>query len=117
MERIGYVGLGNMGAALATRLQLSHPLVVYDRFAREKMASKGARTASSLPQLAAECDLIFLGLPTSEHAVDAIFGGGALASSMKPGTLIVDQTTGDPNVTRLMATRLAERGFILSTRR
>lgn len=45
--------------------------------------------------------------------MDAIFGEGTLASSMKPDTLIIDQTTGDPNVTRLMATRLAERGFHL----
>ena len=113
--QIGYVGIGNMGGALASRLQLSHPLVVFDPSdsAMRSMAEKGARLAGSLRELATECDIIFLCLPTSRHVSEVIFSEDGLSQALKPGTLIVDQTTGDPNETRLMATKLSKSGVDL----
>ena len=40
---------------------------------------------------------------------DAIFGASGLASTLSAGTMIVDQTTGDPTLTRSMAADLAAR--------
>jgi 3-hydroxyisobutyrate dehydrogenase len=113
--QIGYVGIGNMGGALAARLQLGHPLVVFDpsETAMRSMAEKGARLAGSLRELAAECDVTFLCLPTSRHVREVIFGENGLSHALKPGTLIVDQTTGDPNETRAMAAELAKKGIDL----
>jgi 3-hydroxyisobutyrate dehydrogenase len=112
---IGYIGIGNMGGALAARLQLTHPLVVFDpsEMAMQSMAEKGARLASDLHELAAECDMIFLCLPTSRHVRDVIFGDDCLRQSMRPGTMIVDQSTGDPNETRAMSAELARYGIDL----
>jgi len=109
--QIGYVGLGNMGGALAARLQLAHPLIVFDfsEVAMTAMTEKGARRADSLRELARECDTIFLCLPTSKHVRDVIFGERGLRAALKPGTLIVDQTTGDPSETRVMAAELARK--------
>ena len=109
---IGYVGLGNMGGALAARLRLAHPLLVYDKLpaARKALQGVGAEVATDLPALAARCDVIFLCLPTSDHVKDALFAADGLASALKPGTIIIDQTTGDPNATRAMAKDLAGRG-------
>jgi 3-hydroxyisobutyrate dehydrogenase len=42
-----------------------------------------------------------------------LFGPDGIADAAKPGTLIVDQTTGDPSITRTMAAELAERGIEL----
>jgi 3-hydroxyisobutyrate dehydrogenase len=113
--QIGYVGIGNMGGALAARLQLSHPLVVFDPSdsAMRSMAEKGARLAGSLREIATECDMIFLCLPTSRQVSEVIFSEDGLSQTLKPGTLIVDQTTGDPNETRAMATELAKLGVDL----
>jgi 3-hydroxyisobutyrate dehydrogenase len=104
-----------MGGALAHRLQLTHPLVVYDRSeaACLDLAKAGAEVASSLTVLAARCDVIFLCLPTSDHVRDALFGKGGLAEGLRAGTMIVDQTTGDPLATRAMASELTERGVDL----
>ncbi|WP_417207679.1 NAD(P)-dependent oxidoreductase [Antarctobacter sp.] len=112
---IGFIGLGDMGGALARRLQLSHPLVVFDLNAEAiaRLEEKGATAAKSLPQMAADCDTIFLCLPKSEHVRRAIFGAGGLAEGLRPGTLLIDQTSGDPKETRDMAQRLAARDVTL----
>lgn len=113
--KIGYVGLGSMGGALAERLQLTHELVVYDQSisAIERMVDAGAEAAADLPGLAAACDVIFLCLPTSVHVREVIFGSEGLVSGLRAGTTIVDQTTGDPNETRRMVGELAQIGVDL----
>lgn len=112
---IGYVGLGNMGGALALRLHLTHPLLVYDRAeaACRVLAEAGAEIAADLPALAARCDVIFLCLPTSDHVREVIFGQTGLVEGLRPGTMIVDQTTGDPIATRAIAADLALKGIDL----
>lgn len=108
---VGYIGLGDMGGALARRLHLTHPLVSYDlnRGNLEQMTACGAKAAMGLADLAASCDVIFLCLPTSQHVREVIFGTDGLATALRPGTLIIDQTTGDPTETRRMAAELAAR--------
>lgn len=112
---IGYVGLGNMGGALARRLQLQHTLCVYDRDAAavRRLVDAGARACASVRELAAQCDTILLCLPTSNHVRAVIFGDEGIVSTARAGTLIVDQTTGDPTVTRAMAAELVELGLTL----
>lgn len=112
---VGYVGLGSMGGALARRLQLSHPLQVYDLNAAAvaNLVERGATACASLRELAAGCDVVLMCLPTSNHVREAIFGSDGLAQGLRPGTLLVDQSTGDPNATRAMAAQLKEQGIAL----
>jgi 3-hydroxyisobutyrate dehydrogenase len=112
---IGYVGLGSMGGALARRLQLAHPLLVHDmsETATQRLEQLGATASPSLQDLAARCDIILLCLPTSAHVRSVIFGANGIASAARRGTLIVDQTTGDPTETRAMAAELVEKGLEL----
>ncbi|HSV79392.1 MAG TPA: NAD(P)-dependent oxidoreductase [Ramlibacter sp.] len=112
---IGYVGLGNMGGGLARRLQKTHPLRVYDVSATavRALVEQGATEARNLREVAASCDVILLCLPTSEHVRTAIFGAEGLATALRPGTLIIDQTTGDPFVTRALGVDLEQCGVAL----
>jgi 3-hydroxyisobutyrate dehydrogenase len=112
--KIGYVGVGNMGGALAARLATAHQIIVQDRSveAVERMRSLGA-TAGTLTQIGEECQVVFLCLPTSTHVRQVLFGPESLAGSLTPGTLIIDQTTGDPNETRKMAVELSTQGVDL----
>lgn len=112
---VGYVGVGNMGGALARRLLLAHPLFVYDLnpVAVQAMVEKGATACASLAELAATCETILLCLPTSVQVRQAIFGEAGLASAAGKGTVIIDQTSGDATATRAMAVELAERGIEL----
>lgn len=111
---IGYIGLGCMGGPLARRVQLEHPLKVFDLNASavQHMVDVGSVACASLSELG-DCDIVLVCLPTSGHVHNVIFDEGGLASSLKAGAMIVDQTSGDPVATRSMADKLAVRGIEL----
>ncbi|MFT5510772.1 MAG: 3-hydroxyisobutyrate dehydrogenase [Hyphomicrobiaceae bacterium] len=112
---LGYVGLGAMGGALARRLMLSHRLRVLDlrQDIVAAFAKDGAIPAQDGRSLASESDVVLLCLPRSADVRTAIFGPGGLAEGLKPGQIVVDQTTGDPDETRAMAAELKELGITL----
>jgi 3-hydroxyisobutyrate dehydrogenase len=113
--RVGYVGLGAMGGALARRLLLSRKVKVFDT--RPEVArgleAEGASAAVDLPSLARDCDVIFVCVPTSGIVRQVVFGKGGLAEGLAPGKVIVDQTTGDPAITRAIAADLQKLGVAL----
>ncbi len=113
--QLGYIGLGNMGGALARRILRVHKMRVYDLNpeAMAKLADKGGAPSQSPKALASECDLVMTCLPTSKEVRDAIFGADGIAAGMKRGGIIADMTTGDPNATRAMAAELAASGISL----
>lgn len=113
--QLGYVGLGNMGGALARRLLLKNKMRVFDLRPEvtADYAKRGGIATQSPKALAAESDLVMTCLPTSKEVREAIFGTDGLAAGMKPGGVIADMTTGDPNATRAMAAELKARGITL----
>ncbi len=113
--KLGYVGLGNMGGALSARLAPHGDLIVYDLnpSAVEAQVALGAQAAADLPALATECDVIFLCLPTSAHVRQVVLGNDGFGESLRPGTVIIDQTSGDPRETKEIAQELATRGVEL----
>ncbi len=110
--RLGYIGLGNMGGALARRLMREHPLRVFDLRPETvaRFAEAGAVPTQNAQALARESDLVMTCLPTSAHVRDVLFGEGHVAEALQPGQIWADMTTGDPGETREMAARLAEQG-------
>ena len=113
--KVGYVGLGSMGSALARRLQAEHDLAVFDlnQTAVDDLVTLGATACSTAAELASQCEVVLLCLPTTDHVRSALLGTDGVAAGARPGTLIVDQTTGDPAATRAMAEELAVRGLEL----
>lgn len=114
---LGYIGLGAMGRALARRLMLSHQLRVLDvrQGLLEKFAEKGAIPAENGASLARECDVVLICLPRSENVREVIFGSGGLVEGLDRGKVkvVIDQTSGNPIETRMMAAELAEKGIIM----
>lgn len=113
--KVGYIGLGVMGGALARRLCKSRDLQVFDLNPDTVAAltSVGATTADSPTALAETCDIVMLCLPRSSNVREAIFGPGGLSEGLKPGAVIIDQTSGDPGETRRMAKELESRHITL----
>jgi len=113
--QLGYIGLGNMGAALARRILRVHRMRVYDLKpeAMARLAALGGTPAQNPKALAAECDLVMTCLPTSKEVQDAIFGDEGIAAGLKRGGIIADMTTGDPQATRAMAQELEVSGITL----
>jgi 3-hydroxyisobutyrate dehydrogenase len=114
--RIGYVGLGVMGGALARRLLREHRLTVFDLSPerRAEFAALGATVAKSPAEVGAASDIVLTCLPTSAQVKDVIFGDNhGLIRGLRPGGLIIDQTSGATAATRAMASELKTSGFEL----
>ena len=114
--RIGYVGLGVMGGALARRLLREHTLTVYDLSPerRAEFAALGAVVADSPAAVGAVSDIVLTCLPTSAQVKDVIFGDNhGLVRGLKAGGMIVDQTSGATAATRAMAEELEAAGVAL----
>jgi 3-hydroxyisobutyrate dehydrogenase len=97
-----------MGYPMARHLAKEHDVLVWNRTqekAKRHAAEEGSRLAGGLSDCAA-ADVIITILPTSKE-VDEIVD--QLLPHLKPGTLWIDATSGDPNVSRLTAQRLAEK--------
>ena len=110
--RLGFVGLGNMGAALAMRL-VGQPLSVFDADPEKSavFAADDVTVAASLQELAADSDIIFTCLPTSAVTENVLFGPAGLSAHLTADHIIVDMTSGDPAQSRDQAARLAASGI------
>ncbi len=102
--RFGYIGLGNMGGAIARCMLMKHDIVVFDlsEDLRTQFAALGATAAASVAEVGEAADVVFLCLPTSREVETVTLGDGGLASSMMSG-VVCDMTTGDPVMTRAIA--------------
>lgn len=90
---IGFVGLGVMGAPMAGHLiEKGRDVTVWNRTPSkaEPLKSKGAKVASSLRELGATCDFVFLCVNRTEDVQECI---AELIPDAKPKTLFVDHST------------------------
>ena len=90
---IGFIGLGNLGMAITTRLsQLGETLVVYNRNI-EKIKDLGYEIVSSPKEILQKCDVIFLCLFDSEAVKQILTGDNGLLCEELKGKTIIDLTT------------------------
>jgi 3-hydroxyisobutyrate dehydrogenase-like beta-hydroxyacid dehydrogenase len=111
-EKIGFVGVGLMGHGMAKNILVAgYPVTVIahsNRIPVEDLVAQGATEAASLEELAGNSTIIHICAPGSPQ-VEAIVD--ALMPAMRPGTVIVDCSTSDPNSTAALAAKLEEGGF------
>jgi 3-hydroxyisobutyrate dehydrogenase len=113
VERVGFAGLGTMGAAMAANLARSGAsLTVWNRTAGKAGAllELGATEAASAAELAAAVDVIVVCLSDTPDVEAVILGPRGLAKGARPGTLVIDCSTIDPGASERFAARLAEGG-------
>ncbi len=90
---IGFIGLGNLGTAITTRLsQLGETLVVYNRNI-EKIRNLGYEIVSSPKEILQKCDVVFLCLFDSEAVKQILSGENGLLCGNLKGKTIIDLTT------------------------
>ena len=110
---IGFVGVGTMGREMASHLLDSGvPLVVFDAHeeATATLTAAGAHKASSLADLAARSDVIFLSLPGPADVENVVTGAGGLLHAIRPGTAVFDTSTNSVAMSRKMNDALKARG-------
>src|ERR1700722_11442575 len=94
--RIGFIGLGNMGAAIAANLvNARHDVAIWNRSAEKarSLAAAGAVLAANPKAAAADREVVFTML-ADDAALDAVLNGEeGLISGLKPGALHVSMST------------------------
>ncbi|MFO7165486.1 MAG: NAD(P)-dependent oxidoreductase [Mycolicibacterium hassiacum] len=114
IERVGFIGLGVMGAPMAGHLlDAGFEVGVFNR-SPEKMAplvDRGARAASDARDAAAGADVVITMLPDSPDVEQVVLGDGGVLTAMPPGSLFIDCTTVRPATSRAVAAAAAQRGI------
>ncbi len=111
--QLGFIGLGTMGASLASNLQKAgHQLVVHDvrRAAAEPHLAAGASWAATPREVAAGADVIFSSLPGPPEVEAVALGKDGLLDGIKPGAAYFDLSTNSRNTVRKIHAAFAEKG-------
>ena len=112
---IGFVGLGNMGMPMATRLVTAGYRVVGFDVAepvRAAFAAAGGEAVSTLGEAVDGAEVVILMLPDSK-IVGAVMSDPGLRERLAAGTLVIDMSSSEPIKTRALAAELDALGVIL----
>jgi 3-hydroxyisobutyrate dehydrogenase-like beta-hydroxyacid dehydrogenase len=119
IERVGFAGLGAMGAGIAQRLRdAGHDVTGWNRTKpkAQPLLDAGMGWADTPRELAAQSDVLFTML-TDNRALEATAGGeDGILAGLRPGTVWADLSTIAPDASVELAERARERGaFFLDT--
>ena len=109
-ETVGVVGLGLMGAAMSERFIGARLTVVgYDRVPEKvaALAAIGGEAAQDAAEVAARCDRIVYAVLTTAQVEESL---REIDNALRPGSLVIDTTTGSPPGVARLAQALRERG-------
>lgn len=115
MERVGFIGVGIMGGAIAGRMiDNGVPVLAFDTNpdALDTMAERGASTAASVKEVVDSVEIAFACLPDATVSRAVALGPGGVAKGEKIKIYIETSTLGGEVVIEL-ADALAERGITL----
>src|SRR3981081_3747365 len=110
--KIGFIGLGTMGASMAANLQKAgHDLVVHDirRAAAERHLAAGAVWADTPKALAEQSEVIFTSLPGPPEVEAVALGANGLLAGMRDGPAYFDLSTNSPTLVRELNRRFGEK--------
>ena len=99
LKKIGFVGTGIMGAAMAGHLlDAGFELSVYNRTKSKAQAliDRGARWCDTVGQCAAGQDVVISIVGYPKDVEQIYLGAGGIVESAKPGAYLVDMTTSSP---------------------
>ncbi len=116
MVRVGFCGMGTMGAAMAANLaRAGLPLTVWNRTEGKAglPVSLGATEAATPRELAAASDIVVICVSDTPDVEAVLFGGDGVAEGLASGGLVIDCSTIAPGATRAFAERLAARGVAM----
>jgi len=111
---IGFIGLGLMGHGMAKNiLEGGYELWVRGRSNRtpiEDLVSMGAKEAINPKQLAEVCDIIHICLSNAPQIEVIMRSQYGILAGAKPGLIVVDTSTSDPDMTKQLAAQLRAKG-------
>jgi hypothetical protein len=111
---LGFIGIGNMGLPMATRLiDAGHELVAFDlrRESLQAIAAKGARIAHSPAEVASQCEIVMVSLPRPDIVREVVLSERGIVGGSRV-KVFVDLSTTGPQTAQAIAAELAKRNII-----
>lgn len=113
-ETIGFIGLGAMGRGMAANcVRKGFRLVVHDIRPEpvKALVDLGATAADGLADLARRCSIVVTVLPTGREVDEIVIKAGGVLDHAAPGTIVMDLSTIEPEMTDRLHAEARRRGF------
>ena len=110
-QKIGFIGLGIMGAPMAGHLlDAGHTLFVNTQGPVPELFTSRATVCGSAAEVTKRADVIFVMVPDTPDVEKVLFGENGVASALTKGKTVVDCSSIDPIATKGFARRIEELG-------
>ncbi len=112
MSKIGFIGLGIMGAPMAGHLQTAgHQLFVLGGHkVPDALAKGGAKVCQSGKEIAQNAEIVILMVPDTPDVESVLFAANGVAEGLSKGKIVVDMSSISPIETKAFAKRINELG-------
>lgn len=113
MSKIGFIGLGIMGAPMAGHLQAGgHELFVvkHSKPVPQELLDGGAVECASAKEVAQKADIIIAIVPDTPQVQEVLFADNGVAAGLSKGKLFIDMSSISPIETKEFAARINELG-------
>jgi 3-hydroxyisobutyrate dehydrogenase len=110
--RVGFIGLGTMGAPMARNLlRAGFDVTVHNRTREreEPLVQAGAHRAATPADAASDADVVVVIVSDTPDVEEVLFSEAGVASGARAGTVVVDMSTISPESTKTFGAKLAER--------
>ena len=114
--RVGFVGLGTMGGAMAANAaRAGFEVTAWNRTPGRatELGELGVSIAASPAAVAAASDVVITIVSDTPDVEAVLFGDGGVAEGARPGSLVIDMSTISPSATRAFSDRLAAKGVAM----
>lgn len=114
--KIGFIGLGAMGGPMAKRIKAAgFDLAVYDLVEKavKELTDLGAEAKPSPAEVAEASEIICMSLPNSAILKNVLLADKGVLSALKAGTLIIDLSSVEPQVSRQLAEEAKGKGGLM----
>ena len=110
--KIGFIGLGIMGAPMAGHLiAAGHPLFVHTKGKMpEAITETRATQCVDARGVAERADVVFVMVPDTPDVESVLFDAGGVVAGLSKGKVVVDMSSISPLATKLFARRINEIG-------
>ena len=116
MDRVGFIGLGTMGAAMAANIvRAGFPLTVWNRTSGrgQELVDLGASFRETPAAVAADGDIVVICVSDTPDVEAILFGADGVTAGAREGTLVIDCSTIAPSGSWRFAERLDALGLAM----
>ncbi|MWV44385.1 NAD-binding protein [Paenibacillus sp. HJL G12] len=113
MKKISFIGLGTMGAPMASKLlEKGYEVTVYNRTASkcEPLVAEGAASAATPREAAAGRDVIITMISNDDSIREVYYGADGILNSLEKGMTVIDSSTISPGLVKELAASIQEKG-------